>query len=147
TPWDHDYSSYDTADYPLTIALSRTVSKLPALQLTMADTADTSTTTGIDYHCDQARELRQALDKVLAYQETLKDKIPWPTMDCKERFKPEEIGRLKSLIGDIEELEKVSQRLLPPPTALRMIKESSDRGKAAAKAFKLPEVLEEILLH
>ncbi len=113
----------------------------------MANTEDTSTTTGIDYHCDQARELRQALDKVLAHQETLKDTITWPTMACRERFKPEEIRRVKSLIGDIEGLEKVSQRLLPPPTALRMIKESNDRGKAAAKAFKVPEVLEEILLY
>ncbi|KAK1069360.1 hypothetical protein LTR74_004926 [Friedmanniomyces endolithicus] len=68
-------------------------------------------------------------------------------MDCRERFKPEEIRRVKSLIADIEGLEKVSQRLLPPPTALRMIKESNDRGKAAAKAFKVPEVLEEILLY
>ncbi|KAK1814799.1 hypothetical protein LTR12_010846 [Friedmanniomyces endolithicus] len=113
----------------------------------MANTADTSTTTEIDYHCDQARELRHALDKVLAHQETLKGTMTWKTMSCRERFRPEEIAVLKGLIGDIEELEKVSQRLVPPPPAIRMVKENNDRGKAAAKAFELPEVLEEILLH
>ncbi|KAK4957124.1 hypothetical protein LTR10_005082 [Elasticomyces elasticus] len=95
-----------------------------------------------DCQCEAGTELRRALDKVLAHQETLKDTISWPTMDTTERLTTTEIVRLKSLLGDIQALAENTAGLSQPVEPA-----CSDSGNAAAKVFAVPELLEGILMH
>ncbi|KAK5677550.1 hypothetical protein LTS10_010122 [Elasticomyces elasticus] len=95
-----------------------------------------------DCQCEAGTELRRALDKVLAHQETLKDTIQWPTMDNTERLTTTEIIRLKSLLRDIQALAEITAGLSRPVEPV-----CSDSGNAAAKVFAVPELLEEILMH
>ncbi|KAK3659029.1 hypothetical protein LTR56_001466 [Elasticomyces elasticus] len=95
-----------------------------------------------DCQCEAGTELRRALDKVLAHEETLKDTISWPTMDNTERLTTTEIVRLKSLLRDIQALAEITAGLSRPVEPA-----CSDSGNAAAKVFAVPELLEGILMH
>ncbi|KAK0297811.1 hypothetical protein LTS00_003349 [Friedmanniomyces endolithicus] len=89
-----------------------------------------------------AEELRHALNNVIAHQEAIQETVTFPIRPYGSHSLPKEKVRARALLRDMDELKRVSQRLLPPP-----IPASPDGGKAATRAFGVTEVLEKILLH
>ncbi|KAK5743257.1 hypothetical protein LTR17_002734 [Elasticomyces elasticus] len=101
-------------------------------------------TTTFNHHSDDDDELQNALDRVLAHQDIIKDSASWPVISRRSIRSHIEFERLKDLLADLASLQRIRERVRKHNIVINPT--TSGPSEAATKVFTTPELLETILL-